>query len=362
MEVLHNPPEASSFIPLAEHQSHTPASFYSGPPILHHLSERCKIVILQRELSKSTALCGLRPNATGAEATNGTLAGETSTPATAATASSSDGDKEIVIDGVDVWVTSDRLLLYSQPAKTGVAIPYPSISLHAIQRLRVPGPTSTATASAADNSTVQGLYMQLATDSNDNQEDEDMEEDSTCLTIVPPPPQSQPQPQAHGQQQQQDELLTEEEENKPSQTPTQDLFAAVSACSNLHPDPTSQHGSDEEGDVDMQGDRTQQLDGSILYQNGLIIPGNNAGGLPPAMPGSGGWITAENVHEYFDEEGNWKGGDGNEDEGEGPGEGSLGPGAGTVRPREERVGENTEGGADAGAGEGEEETKWRRTE
>ncbi|OJD10142.1 hypothetical protein AJ78_08724 [Emergomyces pasteurianus Ep9510] len=360
MEVLHHPPEASSFIPLAEHQSHTPASFYSGPPILHHLSERCKIVILERELSKSTALSGLRPNATQAEVTNGTSATVVSTAAT-----SPDGDNEIVIDGVDIWVTSERLLLYSQPAKTGVAIPYPSLSLHAIQRLQIPDSTSTAAASAADGNTVQGLYMQIATDSNDNQEDEDVEEDSTCLTIVPPPPQSrsQSEPQAQGQQQrqqQEDELLTEAEESKPSQTPTQDLFTAVSACSNLHPDPTSQHGSDAESDADMQDDRTQQLDGSILYQNGLIIPGNSAGGLPPAMPGSGGWITAENMHEYFDEEGNWKGGDGNEGEGEGPGQGSLGPGAGTVRPREEGVEENADAGVDAG--EGGEETKWRRTD
>lgn len=25
------------------------------------------------------------------------------------------------------------------------------------------------------------------------------------------------------------------------------------------------------------------------------------------MPGSGGWITAENVEQFFDEEGNWRG-------------------------------------------------------
>ncbi|OAX83558.1 hypothetical protein ACJ72_02070 [Emergomyces africanus] len=360
MEILHQPPEASSFIPLAEHQSHTPASFYSGPPILHHLSERCKIVILERELSKSTALSGLRPNATRAEAINGT-----STTVAPTAVASSDGDKEIVIDGVDVWAAPSLLPTH----QTGVAIPYPSISLHAIQRLQLPDSTSIPTASNTTDNTVQGLYMQLATDSNDNQEDEDMEEDSTCLTIVPPPPQSQSQPQEQGQQrQQQDELLTEEEENKPSQTPTQDLFAAVSACSNLHPDPASQHGSDEEGDADMQDNRTQQLDDSILYQNGLIIPGNSTGGLPPAMPGSGGWITAENVHEYFDEEGNWKGGDGNEGEteaqgdGEGPVQASLGPGAGTVRPREEEVGENADNGVDADAGEDGEEAKWRRTD
>ncbi|EER41263.1 conserved hypothetical protein [Histoplasma capsulatum H143] len=358
MEVFRNPPEPSSFIPLAEHQSHTPASFYSGPPILHHLSERCKIVILEEELNKSTALNWLRPNASVAEAVNGTSASEASTSATATSTDGADGNKEIVIDEVDVWVTSERLLLYSQRAKTGVAIPYPSISLHAIQRLQIPNSTSPATSSVSDENTVQGLYMQLSADSQDSQEDEDMEEDSTCLTIVPPPPQLQPPPQP----QQQDEFLTtEEEENKHSQTPAQDLFAAVSACSNLHPDPASQHGSDEEGDADMQNHPTEQLDGSILYQRGLITPGNSTGSLPPAMPGSGGWITAENMHEYFDEDGNWKGGEDIGDGSEGPGGASLGPGAGMVRPREKDGEGNGQDAVDVNTNEGGEETKWRRT-
>jgi nucleotide-sensitive chloride channel 1A len=59
------------------------------------------------------------------------------------------------------------------------------------------------------------------------------------------------------------------------------------------------------------------------------------------MPGSGGWITAENMSEYFDEVGNWRGSKEGEDE-------HLGPGAGTVRSREEdpgpeedREGDNT---------------------
>ncbi len=76
-------------------------------------------------------------------------------------------------------------------------------------------------------------------------------------------------------------------------------------------------------------------------------------GLPPPMPGSGGWITAENVGEFFDEEGYWRGGEefsASEVLGL-PGTG-LGEGAGSVRGREEGEGD----------GEGvEDETKWRRT-
>jgi nucleotide-sensitive chloride channel 1A len=51
------------------------------------------------------------------------------------------------------------------------------------------------------------------------------------------------------------------------------------------------------------------------------------GGLPPPFPGSGGWITAENVGDYFDADGNWIGG---EDEQE-----PLGEGAGRARGRDE---------------------------
>lgn len=95
----------------------------------------------------------------------------------------------------------------------------------------------------------------------------------------------------------------------------QPLFEAVSNCADLHPDPAG----DEEA-----------FEGTIGYEGALggsVIQGVSDGGLPPPFPGSGGWITAENVGEYLDEEGNWIGG-----EGEG---GILGEGAGRVRTRDE---------------------------
>lgn len=88
MEALSGAPETSSFVPLAEHQSRTPSSFYSGPAVLHYHSQHCKIVILERELLASPELNALR--------------GET-----APTNSATEDDKEIAIDGVDVWVTSE---------------------------------------------------------------------------------------------------------------------------------------------------------------------------------------------------------------------------------------------------------------
>lgn len=70
------------------------------------------------------------------------------------------------------------------------------------------------------------------------------------------------------------------------------------------------------------------------------------------MPGSGGWITADNVHEYFDEDGNWIGEGGEETE-------ALGDGAGRTRGRNEVEGEGEGEGVN---GDGPEESKRPRTE
>ncbi|EZF22620.1 hypothetical protein H112_04580 [Trichophyton rubrum D6] len=311
MEVLHEAPNTSSFVPLAEHQSRTPASFYSGPPILHHFSERCKVVILERDLLASPALNSLR-STTVEGSSNGTAQGERGAPAGTTVDEAVEDTKELSLPGVSVWATSEKLLLFSTETSSGVAIPYPIISLHAIQRLPLPN--------SSDNDTVQGLYMQLATTSGgDENMDEDVDEDSISLTIIPlSVPATQPT----------DQETSTEEEDKKTQSQIEALFEAVSACSNLHPDPVEQDDEDRYEDADE-------------------------GGLPPALPGSGGWITAENAHEYFDEDGNWKGGE----------EPPLGAGAGTVRPREDDdEGMNEADAANNANGTAGDETKWRRTE
>ena len=104
--------------------------------------------------------------------------------------------------------------------------------------------------------------------------------------------------------------------------------------------PGSEDGDAEDANIVFESD---------VNREGYTVtdpPDSSWGDLPPPMPGSWGWITAENVGEFFDEEGNWKG------EGEPP---RLGGGVGVVRGREEEE----DGGEDAD-GEGE-ETKWRRT-
>ena len=204
-----------------------------------------------------------------------------------------------------------KLLLFSTAASTGLSIPYPSISLHAIQTLPEPP--------AGEQ---QSLYMQLISSPlHTAQEDEEAE--SVSITIIPPSAR-QSQVPATG---------TESASEEEIQTPASALFTALSNCSNLHPDPIEREESD--------------LQDSALFQAGMIAPGSASGGLPPPMPGSGGWITAENMSEYFDKDGNWIGGDEDEEE-------QLGPGAGTVRPREE----DPKFAEDDGNGD---ETKWQRT-
>ena len=116
---------------------------------------------------------------------------------------------------------------------------------------------------------------------------------------------------------------------------------------------------------DEDGDDAMMFGHGYTNTNGN---GDGGAGLPPPLPGSGGWITAENMGEFFDEEGNWRGGTAESGGVRGDVVG-LGPGAGVVRGRNEIEEQEGEGGqveegggeyAEEGAGVGE-ETKWRRT-
>ena len=155
---------------------------------------------------------------------------------------------------------------------------------------------------------------------------EDEESESISITIIPtasaPPP-----------------AVTEDDpvEDQPEQTPVMAMFTALSNCSNLHPDPVDPN--DEEAGIG----------GSRLYHAGMLMPGSEGGDLPPPMPGSGGWITAENMHEYVDEEGNWIGG---EEEETAQDAETLGPGAGSTRTREAVEQADDEDG---------DSSKWQRT-
>jgi nucleotide-sensitive chloride channel 1A len=192
-----------------------------------------------------------------------------------------------------------NLTLFNATISTGVSIPYPAISLHAIQRLPDP---------ADSTKEVQGLYMQLELSDPYGVTDDD-EPEIVELTLIP---------------------------STAGDAVIKELFDAVSNCSNLHPDPTYEDEEMEDG----EGDSRIVFEGSVGYEGISGLPGVHRGatdgGLPPPFPGSGGWITAENLSEYFDAEGNWIADEGENGE-------TLGEGAGRVRTREELDGEGMNG-------------------
>jgi chloride channel, nucleotide-sensitive, 1A len=104
MEVISDAPEANSFVPLIEHQSATPASFYSGPPVLHYNSQRCKVIVLESDIAKSPAIQrlaqdGEKVNATNGNSSNGDMTEDAPPPEESLT--------QRTIKDIDIWVTSE---------------------------------------------------------------------------------------------------------------------------------------------------------------------------------------------------------------------------------------------------------------
>ncbi|KAL8723893.1 MAG: hypothetical protein Q9181_007097 [Wetmoreana brouardii] len=136
MEILRILPTAEQFTPLANHQSQTPPSFYSGPPVLHQHSPSTTILLNSKDLASSPALATLLPLSQHQRQSNG------SAHASSADEIDDDSGHDIRTEDIDVWVTSDahdsKFLLFNTELSAGVSIPYPSISLHAIQRTPSP--------------------------------------------------------------------------------------------------------------------------------------------------------------------------------------------------------------------------------
>ena len=261
-------------------------------------------------------------------------------------------------------VSYRHLILYNFSSSTGIVVPYPSILLHAIQRRQMPG--------ASPGTQEQGIYMQLSIPNpSDNSiaEEEYDDSDVADLSIFPSSAQVQAATTTTTSTPRDEDDATSSIYDRGTSTPTnqspvQSLFAAISTCSNLHPDPAAV--DDEENDLDGLDDDDEAdnddpiiFEGSVGYDSTLVsIAGGGGGGagLPPPLPGSSGWITAENVGEYFDDDGNWRRG----------GAGGLGPGAGTVRTRgSEGPSVDDHEGVDNnvvnGKGDDEDQPKWRRT-
>lgn len=197
-----------------------------------------------------------------------------------------------------------KLIIFSHSSGTGLEIPYPAITLHAVKNFKH--------REQPDNAAFKffGVYMQLEF-SGDGDAEDDENFDPIELTLTPSKNVAS-------------EPSTGDDSIDPLNSErTTALFNQISACSNLNPDPNEEDDSDDDEDVAdriiFEGEALEGLPGAFR--------GDTSGGLPPPMPGSSGWITAENVDEYFDEDGNWIGGEGVS--------GELGEGAGRVRGRDE---------------------------
>ncbi|GAO18514.1 hypothetical protein UVI_02054560 [Ustilaginoidea virens] len=292
---IRSPPSVDDYVSLSQYQTQTPASFSDGKPVLHfHLPEALASVP-----KSQCGILALFP---------------ADTPAAEPRAATNGHEEETAELKVEVFVNSEHVFPppanHVRASQSGVSIPYPSISIHAVRQ--VPA--------APDGGSTCTIWMQL--EFLDGGADDDGP--STMeLTIVPG-----------------------------DAADAQKLYDAIASCSNLHPDPVDGHGDDEEEGADDDGG---DYDGFVFEDSAAreavdgftgVLRGAADGGLPPPMPGSSGWITADNVGEYFDEEGNWIRG---RDEGQGNGAGEepgQGQGAGRTRRREEAPADGENGGGD----------------
>ncbi|TKX26810.1 hypothetical protein C1H76_0965 [Elsinoe australis] len=282
LEVFSSSPSLDQFQPLEEYQSSTPATFFSGKPVLHYHNPSCTIRISASDLASNPTFSSLQPApASTASRPNGDTNGATLT------------NDDTTIE-IQAWITSSHFTIFSSSSNKGLHIPYPSISLHAQQG--------------------NGLYMQLILSDMRHTSDDELE---TLEMTVTPGAQSAAPPSM--------EIAAAADVSK---TEIEKLYQAVSDCADLHPDPDPE----EENQEGMAGLMASLQGGGNMDLN------------------SGGWITAENMHEHLDAEGNVVfPGQGEAVDGEG-----LGPGAGTRRGADED-------GVDGDGNEDGEETKWRRT-
>ncbi|KAK7510271.1 regulator of volume decrease after cellular swelling-domain-containing protein [Phyllosticta citriasiana] len=308
VQILSRAPDLADFTPLQEHQESTPGVFFGGKPVLHLRAPNATLV---------------QPKHIGADATWPAFQSSSATTNGQGTTNgdAGEGDETVTIGGVDVFVTSDRLILFSSSSSTGASISYPTISLHAIQRLDA--------GLAAQTAHTHGIYMQLLLSEPRGGDDEDVE--TLELTLIPGAEVEVPGASATAATNDTPETAAASATESTTTMPTQQLFAALSTCADLNPD----RDDDEEG---------------------------GAGGDDYPAPGTGGWITADNMHEFADAEGGFAGFGGVPVLGGMSGVGGEVPAvAGTVRAREDEEEDGDGGDEEVGDGAEGEETKWRRT-
>ncbi|RYO85303.1 hypothetical protein DL762_005256 [Monosporascus cannonballus] len=290
------PSADNDFEPLSEYQARTPETFFEGKPILYYHDNKVKAWVSNEQFKRLYFF---------SDAAEGDINSASPSPPESY-ALENNGGKHLREGIVEVFVASKYVgLLAIEPSSgTGIEIPYPAITLHAVKNFRhLEKPED-------DAFKFLGVYMQL--EFSDSNTDDDETFDPIELTLIPYKDASQDPSSTEGPT---PDPLNRERANA--------LFNQISACSNLNPDPR-----DEEEEEEAEADRII-FEGEHETLEGFtgVLRGDTSGGLPPPMPGSSGWITADNVQEYFDADGNWIGGDG--------AGGDLGEGAGRVRTRDD---------------------------
>ncbi|KAI0169560.1 regulator of volume decrease after cellular swelling-domain-containing protein [Hypoxylon sp. FL1284] len=293
--VIRSCPSADNdFQPLSEYQAQTPDTFFDGKPVLYYHDENVKALVSTEQRDGLFFLTKDTDNSHS-----------TSPPECFALENLG---KDLHEERVEAFVASSKLILFSHKSGTGIEIPYPAITLHAVKNF--------SHIERPDDASYKfiGVYMQIEFSGSGGDDDESS--DPIELTLIPCKAFSGEQSSA--QTRAVDPLNSER---------TTALFNQISACSNLHPDPHEEEDEEEDGEdfdrivfeANVQGDDVDGLPG--------VVRGDVNGGLPPPMPGSSGWITADNVNDFFDADGNWIGGEGVN--------GELGDGAGRVHGHDE---------------------------
>ncbi|KAG9244104.1 hypothetical protein BJ878DRAFT_85264 [Calycina marina] len=189
-------------------------------------------------------------------------------------------DETRIKETVDIYVSNKSYIIFNHAIKTGLSIPYPDVPIAGIQKLD------------------EKHSMMFCLDCSGTEDSYREEPPSIALYVHAEP---------------------SEDIDK--------LYKAFQVCSDLNPDPPSQ------GDEDMEdgfGDRIA-FEGNVGYTGISGLPGAIQGAkdgqdMPPVFPGSSGWITADNVDQFFDEDGMWLAG--------------KGPNTGETRSRDDADDEN----------------------
>ncbi|RPB18045.1 hypothetical protein L211DRAFT_871923 [Terfezia boudieri ATCC MYA-4762] len=336
LEVLPHPIDLRKYTSLAEHQSRTPSSFYDAPPILHFHAENCKIQITNDLL-----------------AAEGPLQAVFGPPPAHILNSPPKIPVQINFEGVHVIAASDAFLFSSPIGHKTLSIPYPLITLHAIQH---------SPSLSSPTSKLFSIYLQISP-APSSEDDDPLELIITPHLSIHKSPTTQISNSSDAMAM---DTTCGSKTSHSQESLTKAMFDALTCCADLHP--TNSSGAmgffDDEDDeedygTDDEQDDTIAFEGPVGYGDEMDvdhaftrIKKKSSKGIGSAgMPGDGGWITSENVHLLEKVKV----------------EGGLGPGAGSVRPRddgdEEEEHDSGPANGDGHLNGGKEgtEAKWRRT-